>query len=918
MIDDDEDRSLAAKDELVTKRPGSAERSPRAPKPAAHKHLERGTLIGRYIILDTLGEGGMGVVYSAFDPELERKVAIKLLQGKPGGSQPGEDQAWLLREAQALARLAHPNVVAVHDVGTLGDRVFVAMELVDGLTLRQWLADGPRSYREVLPVMIAAGQGLAAAHAAGLVHRDFKPENVLVGRDGRVRVMDFGLARLRVDEPAPRSSDLELGSKSPLSETLTVPGLVVGTPAYMAPELAAGGAADTVTDQFAYGVTLCEALFGSRPFKREHLGYSDATPPKPKLSEGAHVPPKIQRVVLRAIALDPAQRYPTLDTLLAELAIDPVASRRRVLVAAGAVALVAVGVATFALRSGTPAPCQGIDERIADVWNAPAKAKIRESFAATKRPYAPQAFAHLERAIDRYTAEWTTTAVDSCRATRVRRDQTEEVLSLRQACLDQRLDELRALTRLLGESAANVVDKAEKIASELQPLAACSNVAVLRGPGTPAPELKPKLVPINKQLAEATANMIAGRYLPGLVAAQKAADQAGEVGYDPLLAEALVLRATALIANDNIDDAVAVYRAAIWAAVRGKRDDLAAMSSFMLAMVTSDRLGRPVDAKIWLEFGEAITARAGLHLAVEHRRFTAAGMIAAQLGDNAAAVEAHQKAFAAAQRTAAPGDPGLWADELVLATTLTKANVYRKAVEHLEHAMALREATVGRDHTDIAIILTNLGNCYSHLGEGTKARAAFQRALAIRELAYGKRHPLLVPTLNNYADYLKLEGDFASALPLIERAVQIAEKIPGKEHASYHHVATTYAEVLGGSGRLVQARTLFDELIAAEVRLASTTMPITLAARAELEIRERAWPAATQFAEQAIAAFEKAGGVDNPELVGPLVTLARARIGVGKRDEAKPLLQRALAIGAKVGMGDHELKAARDALAAIE
>src|SRR5438067_6589381 len=174
-------------DDESTKREGPGERPVRS-----DERLERGTLVGRYVVLDVVGSGGMGVVYAAFDPELDRKVAIKLLQAKPGGSDSGGDQAWIVREAQAMARLAHPNVVAVYDVGTLpGDRVFVAMELVEGETLRAWLKT-PRRWPEVLETMRAAGGGLAAAHAAGLVHRDFKPENTIVGKDGRVRVMDFG------------------------------------------------------------------------------------------------------------------------------------------------------------------------------------------------------------------------------------------------------------------------------------------------------------------------------------------------------------------------------------------------------------------------------------------------------------------------------------------------------------------------------------------------------------------------------------------------------------------------------------------------------------------------------------------------------------------------------------------------------
>src|ERR1700733_2842835 len=209
----------------------------------AKRYLPRGTQVGRYLLIDRIGEGGMGVVYRAFDPELDRMVALKLLQAASDGSSSIGNQAWLLREAQALARLAHPNVVVVHDVGLFADdEVFVAMELVDGVTLRAWLGAQRRTWRETRDVMLAAGKGLAAAHAAGLVHRDFKPENVVLGHDKRVRVMDFGPARLRGDDVAPRASDLQIATQSPLATDLTVVDGVIGTPAYMAPEIFEGHA----------------------------------------------------------------------------------------------------------------------------------------------------------------------------------------------------------------------------------------------------------------------------------------------------------------------------------------------------------------------------------------------------------------------------------------------------------------------------------------------------------------------------------------------------------------------------------------------------------------------------------------------------------------------------------------------------
>ncbi|HEX8821716.1 MAG TPA: protein kinase, partial [Archangium sp.] len=216
--------------------------------PGAEAVLERGTAVGRYLVLEKLAAGGMGVVYAAYDPELDRRVALKLLRATALGLDAEEGRQHLLREAQAMARVSHPNVVPVYDVGTFDQQVFLAMELVEAQTLRQWMQAAPRTWRQVLALFLDAGQGLAAAHAAGVVHGDFKPENLLVGTDGRIRITDFGLAH----------------TATPGEDATPVTG---GTPAYMAPEqLASGARANARTDQFSFCVSLYEALYGERPF----------------------------------------------------------------------------------------------------------------------------------------------------------------------------------------------------------------------------------------------------------------------------------------------------------------------------------------------------------------------------------------------------------------------------------------------------------------------------------------------------------------------------------------------------------------------------------------------------------------------------------------------------------------------------
>jgi predicted Zn-dependent peptidase/predicted Ser/Thr protein kinase len=309
------------------------------PERASTPRVERESRpwIGRYKVVGKLGSGGMGAVYAAEDPELDRRVAIKLLHGASETA-----SARLVREARALAKLRHPNVVTIYEVGRDAGDAFVAMELVEGVTLREWLL-GEHSIEARLEVMFQAGRGLMAAHAEGLIHRDFKPENVMVGRDGRVQVLDFGLAKTSASEEigAPRRpSDQAL-------ESITQTGTLLGTPAYMAPEQFAAEATDARTDQFAYCVTLFEALHGFRPFHgKTHAELFEAVTARRfvELPLSDQVPPHVQALVMRGLSIDAAARYPDMKSLLAELHVRP--KRKHTGMVVAALAIVAAGAGT--------------------------------------------------------------------------------------------------------------------------------------------------------------------------------------------------------------------------------------------------------------------------------------------------------------------------------------------------------------------------------------------------------------------------------------------------------------------------------------------------------------------------------------------------------------------------------------------
>jgi serine/threonine-protein kinase len=290
--------------------------------------------IGRYLVLRTVGAGAMGVVYSAYDEELDRKVAVKLLH--PAQHAESQLRARIIREAQALARVSAPNVVHVYEVGEHARQLFIVMEYIEGTTLAKWQSELGRTGREILKMYCAAGQGLHEAHEAGLVHRDFKPDNVLIGTDGRPRVVDFGLARLQ-DAESDQSAMMrlpflsgKLEDSNPLATPLTQTGMVMGTPLYMSPEQHLGKPADSRSDQFSFCVALYEALYRLQPFAgltHQELAINKVKGRLQPRPTGTKVPTRVYEVLLRGLSMAPEQRFPSMRELLAGLAIDPARDR---------------------------------------------------------------------------------------------------------------------------------------------------------------------------------------------------------------------------------------------------------------------------------------------------------------------------------------------------------------------------------------------------------------------------------------------------------------------------------------------------------------------------------------------------------------------------------------------------------------
>nr|MCH9681875.1 serine/threonine protein kinase [Deltaproteobacteria bacterium] len=438
--------------------------------------LRSGDRVGRYRLVQRLGAGGMGVVWVAHDPRLERTVAIKLLHERRRRSSSMARER-LRREALALARLSHPNVVAIYDVGIHEDRVFLAMEHIEGRTLDQWALRGP-SVTEALDVFVQAAAGLAAVHSAGFVHRDFKPANVMIDHEGRVLVMDFGLARIHDPDsvsdhepsspalPASASATLpdipasiswSTGASAGFSTALTGDGVIMGTPAYMAPEQHLGEGADARADQFSFCVALFEMVIGRRPYQGKTAKQLASQKIQHRLDFGGglhRLPGGLRRLLRKGIDPEPARRFPNMLAVRRQLLSHLHPSVRRRPAALLAVGALGLGAAGWASLGGTgPEVCDGGATAMTETWNDEARARLHRSFSATALSYAADAARRTTDRLDTYAEDWVHAFHDACAVVSQDEDATA-VLDLRMDCLDDAHASMGATLELLVEADA--------------------------------------------------------------------------------------------------------------------------------------------------------------------------------------------------------------------------------------------------------------------------------------------------------------------------------------------------------------------------------------------------------------------------------------------------------------------------------
>ena len=789
-----------------------AEHFDEAPNPdgADSSFLGAGTQIGHYIVLERLGAGAMGVVYSAYDPRLDRRVAIKLLRAhrRRGGAEAAQSR--LLREAQALAKLKDPHVVVVHDVGRHDDQVFVAMEFVDGPTLRDWMLE-EHGVDEVLSVFLRAGEGLAAAHRAGLVHRDFKPDNVMLDARGRPRVMDFGLARAAGEEAeAYAVVSASLAGTDALSTPLTQTGAVMGTPAYMAPEQHLGLAADARSDQFAFCIALYEALYGKRPFAGStvaQIGLAVTSGNIIETPRDRHVPGWIKGVLHRGLNVEAKDRFADMDALLAALRDDPVQRRRRWLaVGASGGGLAAIVGGLLWMQGSKPAPCRGARQQIETVWSAKEAGALRIAFAATERSYAESTAAHVVEGLDDFSKRWTAVHREACEATRIRKERPEDLMDRQMSCLERGRSSLAQLVRVLVAADGQAVDRAIAALDELPDIEACGDLErVLSGVQPPQARIAERVDAVRAQLSAAAARRSTGdpKAALDLLAAQR--EQVATLAYQPLQAEfALEEGRSELSAGRYLESAAAFERAYVLA-VASRYEVVATESSAELIYVAGYRLARHQAADAWAVNARAWAERVDPDGPLEALVLHNAGVLLDAEGLDDKAEPAYRKALQIRSETFGPRHP------LVAKSTHNLGNVflargdYARAAEHYARARDIYSEVLGADHPRVAGSLNNLGVAARGARDFGAAVQALRRASAIYERSLGANHPDVALSLDNLALALIGAGEVGEARVLAERALRIRIDALGAEHPDVGDTRTTLAEAAISQGEYATA-----------------------------------------------------------------------------------------------------------------
>ena len=871
----------------------------------------RGNAINRFVVLETLGVGGMGVVYAAYDPNLDRKVALKLLSAPVAASD--EARIRMLREAQAMARIDHPNVLRVYEAGEFGSQIYIAMEFASGGTLRRWATVADHRLPEILAVYAQAGRGLAAAHAAGLVHRDFKPDNVMMLGDGRVCVTDFGLVGTTGDGPAPAPTQLDgpITDITPLSQDLTRTGALMGTPSYMAAEQFRGLNVGPAADQFAFCVALYEALYNQKPFDGVTFAelctnvISGQIRPPPR---DARVPSRIENAVRRGLSVEPGDRFPSMDALLAQLDRAP---RRRVRLAAGIVGAAIAGAATFILLRPSTEACSGANGRLATTWNPVHAAILGEAFASAPRPDAVAVVGRVVSIFDRWGSSWEQAYVGACEDTRVRAIQSDRLLDLRMECLTRRLDEAHATLDALEVGGGDVVDHAFDVTDTMPDVAMCGNTAALTAAvAPPSAVARYAVIGVRDKLTRARAQRKLAHYPAARELATGALADARKIGYPPATAEALLELGT-IQAKLFQREAGATLADAMRAAIAAGATDTALLATARRISELEDKPPAfPVAdelAKIGTALAEHASPSAGIVVELDDAM---ADLLAAE-GSLDTSQHLYEQSLAIATKQLGADDDRTVSALGRLGVLAVKRHHYEEARGVFQRVADSQRRIYGEDHPEYATALDNLANIDAEPGESHKSMDLRERALAIRIAALGPDHPDVASSYNNLGAAYNQAGDLKQAKTYFEKSLAILSKIYGDDSARVEGTLVNLGNTLRSLGDRAGARIVIQRAVANAEKAYPTDDPrlaTPLDNLGMLERDEEHYDAALVLFQRAEHITESAFGMKDPHAAQFLGEIAATYRVMDKLPEAREAMSRTVAaIAASYGVSSPQM-----------
>ncbi|NTX04457.1 serine/threonine protein kinase [Myxococcus sp. CA040A] len=870
--------------------------------------LKPGATFARYVVERQLGAGAMGVVYAARDPALARQVALKVL--RPEGREVKELQQRLLQEAQALARLSHPNVVTIHDVGTHEDSVFLAMELVEGTTLEEWLRQ-ERPWREVVRIFLEAGRGLAAAHAVGLVHRDFKPANVLVGGQGRVYVTDFGVARsiLRGTlPPPPEALRIEEIPPGPLTRT----GALLGTPAYMAPELLDGGIADERSDQFSFCVALHEALYGARPFEGadlETLARSAREGILRPVKGTVHVPAWIRRVVLRGIQARPEDRFPSMEALLVALSPSPRHNRARAWALLSLMVLVGAGAA-YQWAHRNDARCEQEVQRLTSTWNPSRREKVRQAVLATKAPYADTVWAQLAPALDAYAQRWQTLRGESCAG---RSDDLSTPAWQTATCLDARLWRFTATVEVLEKADPLTLQNVPRLLTSLEGLDACRDTPALATRPQPAEAIRSRVDEVRSKLAQVQALLFAGQYTTALARTPALTEALKGLDFRPLEAEVLLAQGDLLGKSGKMKEAEATLYKAVYAAEAGGDDESVARAWVLLLWVVGNELARVEDTERITQHARAAVERVG------RMRFPVTtsdmhlwrAVVLRQRGKLEQAEAEALQGLAFSREAHGPASPYTAMFLLALGQLRYSQQRGEEALTLHEEARAILESTFVPEHATRLSLDNSIALDQWLLGRYEQAIAGWRRILTIQERTQAPEHVALASPLLNLGARLRVEGLLDEARGHLERALAILEKAHGPNHPRVAAALEALALLELDAGQLERALAYCEQSLTRIRNVLGPESPrnaMPLLIRGQIHLAAGRFATAKKDLRDSLELAEKEHGKDSVLSTDMHIWLGNTALASGQPREAMVHCQRALAIDEK----DSALQQLRD------